>query len=118
MAFVMRVAIEIDWTSIIRPILRTFRGYRSSSNPFETWIRDDAGPVNLDGAELRVRVYAYDRSHHVAEVAGQGSAEGRVNFTVPRAAADSLAPGPYRLELLMGLGDDSQTIQVGLLELI
>lgn len=119
MAFVMQVAIEIDWARQITPILRTFRGYRGSSNTFETWIRDAQGRANLAGAEIRIRVYAYDRGHHRAEVVGEGTAEGRVTFTISHAAAQQRLPaGLYRLEIVVGSGEDRQTAQVGLLELI
>lgn len=103
----------------IRPILQTFRGYRSSDSVLTTWARTDEGRADLSSSDVRVRIYAYDHNTMLAEIEADASTLGRVDFAIPAATAQrQLHYSLYRLELVVVTAGVSQVVQVGLLELV
>lgn len=79
------------------------RAYMGADTEIEAFVRDDAGPMDLSGAEpIMARVYA-GPGKEVVSFPATGDASGRVTFTVDGiAASQHLQPGIFALRVELG----------------
>lgn len=82
---------------MIEPNERTYTASLSADTAFETWIRTESGPADLDGAGIEVSVLPYSGPHIRQVISAAGDDKGIVSWGVTAEQARKLGPGLYRI---------------------
>ena len=93
---------------------RVYTASTSSDTDLETWIRDEAGQVDLSGVALEVLVRPYSGRCPAATLGATGDAEGRVQWSVTADQARRLGAGLYRV--VIRRADRGELLHRGTLE--
>lgn len=93
----------------------THRAYMGADTQIEAFVRNDAGPVDLSGAEpIMARVYV-GKGKEVAGFTVTGDAEGRITFVVgAETARQRLRPGVFDLRVESG----GRVVYTAILEMV
>lgn len=95
-------------------INHVLRGYAGADSALSAWIRSEAGPLDLSGSALSVRIKSY-KGHVISSYPASGTAGGEMTCTITEAFGRINGTGVYRFDVL-----DAATgvIAIGILEVV